>query len=148
MALSTNLERGGPPETLTSLLRAELSAVETYRGALERLDGQAVGAQLRRLCVDHSRSVQVLRGLLLRHGETAPAASAGREPELAVRDDDDALAATVHALRDGEARQVEAYRRALADPALTPGVKAMIRSDLLRRSEGHVPTLEALIAAG
>jgi hypothetical protein len=147
MALSTNLERGGPPETLTSLLRAELSAVETYRGALERLDGQAVGPQLRQICVDHSRSVQVLRGLLLRHGETAPAASAGREPEIDVRGDD-ALAATVHALRDGEARQVEAYRRALSDPALTPGVKAMIRSDLLRRSEGHVPTLEALMEAG
>ena len=147
MALSTNLERGGPPETLTSLLRAELSAVETYRGALERLDGQPVGAQLRQICVDHSRSVQVLRGLLLRHGETAPAASAGRGPDIAVRGDDE-LAATVHALREGEARQVEAYRRALADPALTPGVKAMIRSDLLRRSEGHVPTLEALIEAG
>ncbi|WAS94756.1 hypothetical protein [Nannocystis punicea] len=146
MATSTTIDRGAPPEILTRLLRAELSAVETYRGALARLDDRAAGAQLRQICVDHSRSVQVLRGLLLRHGEAAPDSTASHSRAADVSGDH-GLAATVHALRDDEARQVEAYRRALSDPALTPQVKAMIRSDLLRRSETHVPTLEALIAA-
>ncbi|PCC71767.1 hypothetical protein SAMN02745121_03119 [Nannocystis exedens] len=147
MATASTPDRDDPPETLTRLLRAELSAVETYRGALARLDGRAAGARLRQICVDHSRAVQVLRGLLLRHGEAAPASTAGREPIAEERGGDE-LVATVHALRDHEARQVEAYRRALADPALTPQVKAMIRSDLLRRSEAHVPTLEAMLEAG
>lgn len=132
---------GHTPATLTSLLRAELSAVETYRGALARLDGQAAGPQLRQICVDHSRSVQVLRGLLLRHGDAAPASTAARESA----DAGEELAVTVRALREDEARQVEAYRRALADHELTPQIRALIRSDLLRRSETHVPVLEALI---
>ena len=142
---ATNPERGDPPNTLTCLLRAELSAVETYRGALARLDGPDAGPRLRQICVDHSRAVQVLRGLLMRHGEVAPTSTAGQE--YAAARADEALTATVDALCDDEARQVEAYRRALNDPSLPPAVKAMIRSDLLRRSETHVPALEALIAA-
>jgi hypothetical protein len=135
---------GHTPETLTSLLRSELSAVETYRGALARLDGQAAGARLRQICVDHSRSVQVLRGLLLRHGDAAPA-SAGPRERGPTEGDDGELASTVRALREDEARQVEAYRRALTDHELGPQIRALIRSDLLRRSETHVPVLEAMI---
>jgi len=129
---------------LTSLLRSELSAVETYRGALARLDGQVAGARLRQICVDHSRSVQVLRGMLLRHGDAAPASTGAHERGLAEADDGE-LTTTVRALREGEARQVEAYRRALTDHELAPQIRALIRCDLLRRSETHVPVLEAMI---
>lgn len=135
------MDRGdGAPETLTSLLSVELAAVETYRVALARAGDSAARVELRRICGDHSRAVQVLRALLLRLGDDAPGSTGARDGF--VDDGDGELAA----LRAGEARQVEAYRQALSDPGLTSAVKALIRSDLLRRSENHVPVLEALLA--
>lgn len=141
------IDHAGPAaNTLTSLLRAEESALEIYQSALARADGRPAGQRLRQICVDHVRAVQVLLGLLLRHGDDAPAPTTSADPFAApVADEDAELTALVRSLRAGEARQVEEYRRALSDPNLTIAAKALIRSDLLRRSETHVPALDALI---
>ena len=136
------------PETLSSLLRGEMSAMETYQKALEKVDGYPEGAQLRQIYMDHSHAVQVLRNLLMRYQAELPASS-GAWGTFA-----NAVQATANlfgdkaalkALKEGEEHGIKDYQRALDDPEVATEVKAMIRSDLLRKCETHVPVLDALI---
>lgn len=136
------------PETLSSLLRGEMSAMETYQKALEKVDGYPEGAQLRQIYMDHSHAVQVLRNLLMRYQAELPASS-GAWGTFA-----NAVQATANlfgdkaalkALKEGEEHGIKDYQRALDDPEVATEVKAMIRSDLLRKCETHVPVLDAMI---
>ena len=140
--------QNNPPETLSSLLRGEMSAMETYQKALEKVDGYPEGAQLRQIYMDHSHAVQVLRNLLMRYQAELPASS-GAWGTFA-----NAVQATANlfgdkaalkALKEGEEHGIKDYQRALDDPEVATEVKAMIRSDLLRKCETHVPVLDALI---
>lgn len=136
------------PDTLTTLLRGEMSAMETYQRALEKVDGYPEGAQLRQIYMDHSHAVQVLRNLLMRYQVELPASS-GAWGTFA-----NAVQATANlfgdkvalkALKEGEEHGIKDYQRALDDPQVATDVKAMIRSDLLRKCETHVPVLDSLL---
>lgn len=136
------------PDTLQSLLRGEMSAMETYQKALEKVDGYPEGAQLRQIYMDHSHAVQVLRNLLMRYQAELPTSSgAWGTFANAVQSTANLFGdkAALKALKEGEEHGIKDYMRALDDPEVATEVKAMIRSDLLRKCETHVPVLDALI---
>jgi hypothetical protein len=64
-----------PLEHLNALLRGEISAVESYRSALEKAEGPA-RATLEGCCRTHEQHVAQLSDLITRHGGT-PAARSG-----------------------------------------------------------------------
>lgn len=135
-------------EHLTSLLRGEMSAMETYQKAMEKVDGYPEGARLRQILMDHSHAVQVLRNLLLRHNADLPTSSGAwgafaNAVQLAANLFGDAAA--LKALKEGEEHGIKDYERTLDEPGVSPEVKVMIRSDLLLKAKGHVPVLDALI---
>lgn len=136
------------PDTLTSLLRGEMSAMETYQKALEKVDGYPEGAQLRQIYMDHSHAVQVLRNLLMRYQVELPDSSgAWGTFANAVQVTANLFGdkAALKALKEGEEHGIKDYQRALDDPQVATDVKAMIRSDLLRKCETHVPVLDSLL---
>lgn len=135
-------------EHLKSLLRGEMSAMETYEKAMEKVDGFPEGARLRQILMDHSHAVQVLRNLLLRHNAEMPTSSGAwgtfaNAVQVAANLFGDAAA--LKALKEGEEHGIKDYERTLADPAVGAEIKAMIRSDLLGKAQSHLPVLDALI---
>jgi hypothetical protein len=132
-------------DTLTSLLRAEQSAVASYHHALARFAGRTAAPRLRRLCVDHSRAVQLLHGMLLRDDALAPPERA--DSPVGPAGEELEPPALLRSLRGREALLVEQYRGALADARLSSAARALLRCDLLRRCEAHVPVLDALCDA-
>lgn len=136
------------PDTLVGLLKGEMSAMETYQKALEKVDGYPEGAQLRQIYMDHSHAVQVLRNLLMRYQVELPNSSgawgtfANAVQSVANLFGD---ATALRALKLGEENGIKDYQKALDDPSVSTDIKAVIRSDLLRKSETHVPVLDSLM---
>lgn len=134
-------------ETLKSLLRGEMSAVETYEKALEKVDGYAGGPQLRQIHADHTEAVGLLRDMLIRYqGETptssGPWGAFATTVQAAANLFGDAAA--LKSLKEGEEHGIKSYEAALNDGAVTEDVKAMGRT-LLSRCQAHLPVLGALI---
>ncbi|HXU64861.1 MAG TPA: DUF2383 domain-containing protein, partial [Polyangia bacterium] len=57
-----------PVDTLNELLRGEISAVETYRQALEKLTNSDARMQLEDACRSHELRVQKLKDQVVRLG--------------------------------------------------------------------------------
>lgn len=145
--LQTQMDPDTTPDTLKSLLRGEMSAVETYEKALAKVNGAPEGARLRQIFADHSQAVGLLRDLLLRYPGQMPTSSgawgtfAGAVQATANLLGD---AAALKALKEGEEHGVKDYDAALGNTAVADDVKAIVR-DLRMRCQAHVPVLDALI---
>lgn len=145
--LQTQMDPDTTPDTLKSLLRGEMSAVETYEKALAKVNGSPEGARLRQIFADHSQAVGLLRDLLLRYPGQMPTSSgawgtfAGAVQATANLLGD---AAALKALKEGEEHGIRSYESAINDPEVAEDVKEMSR-DLLMRCQGHIPVLDAMI---
>jgi demethoxyubiquinone hydroxylase (CLK1/Coq7/Cat5 family) len=136
-------------EVLDSLLRGELSAVETYSHTIHRFPGSPAHAKLLKMRTDHLESVEILRELISELGGN-PSTSSGAwggfakavESAAALFGDSSAMAA----LKQGEDHGIGEYEDALADKALDPEVKDLIREQLLPPLSAHILALEALTA--
>jgi len=119
-------------DTLNDFLQGEISAVETYRQALEKVNEPS----LQPLLVDNSRShqerVESLRNLIVRLGGT-PAQSSGAWGGFAKLVAGGAkafgLKAALAALEEGEDHGLRMYKRGLDD--LDVSTRAVIESDIL-----------------
>jgi len=145
--LQTQMDPDTTPDTLKSLLRGEMSAVETYEKALAKVNGAPEGARLRQIFADHSQAVGLLRDLLLRYPGQMPTSSgawgtfAGAVQATANLLGD---AAALKALKEGEEHGIRSYESAINDPEVAEDVKEMSR-DLLMRCQDHIPVLEAML---
>lgn len=145
--LQTQIDPDTTPDTLKSLLRGEMSAVETYERALSKVNGAPDGARLRQIFADHSQAVGLLRDLLLRYPGQMPTSSgawgtfAGAVQATANLLGD---AAALKALKEGEEHGIRSYESAINDPEVAEDVKETSR-DLLLRCQRHIPVLDALI---
>lgn len=145
--LQTQMDPDTTPDTLKSLLRGEMSAVETYEKALAKVNGSPEGVRLRQIFADHSQAVGLLRDLLLRYPGQMPTSSgawgtfAGAVQATANLLGD---AAALKALKEGEEHGIRSYESAINDPEVAEDVKEMSR-DLLMRCQGHIPVLEAML---
>lgn len=134
-------------DALKSLLRGEMSAVETYEKALEKVEGYAGGPQLRQIHSDHNEAVGLLRDMLIRYQGEPPTSSG---PWGAFANTVQATAnlfgdaAALKSLKEGEEHGIKSYEAALNDAEVAEDAKAMGRT-LLSRCQSHLPVLDALI---
>jgi hypothetical protein len=146
--MQTQDDNGGPtPDILRTLLRGEMSAVETYERALEKVNGSPEGAKLRQIFADHSQAVGLLRDLLIRYeGQLPMSSGAWGTFANAVQATANLLgdSAALKALKEGEEHGIKEYQRALEEPGVSPDVKGLSRS-LLSRCQSHVPVLDAML---
>jgi hypothetical protein len=137
-------------ERLNSLLRGELSAVETYQQALKRIGGVTDATQLRQLHQDHVEAANILRQQVHQHGGE-PDHGSGAWGKFAQAVERTASlfgnATAMKALRAGEERGIKYYERALTDAELPPDSHLLVRSDLLPRTRTHIHVLERLMMA-
>jgi demethoxyubiquinone hydroxylase (CLK1/Coq7/Cat5 family) len=135
-------------ERLNSLLRGELSAVETYQHALKRIGEDADGVQLRQLHQDHIEAANILRQQVHQYGGK-PDHGSGAWGVFAQAIERTASlfgeATAMKALRAGEERGIKDYERALTDTNIPPESQLLIRSDLLPRTRTHIHVLERLM---
>jgi uncharacterized protein (TIGR02284 family) len=130
-----------------SLLRGEISAVETYDQALEKFEGDAEAVRLRSIRNDHSEAVITLRRNIQEMGG-APEKSSGAWGDLAKSVQGAAKlfgeGAAISALKQGEEQGRSDYEKALEDERVLKACKDMIRSQMLPRQQRHIAELDSL----
>jgi hypothetical protein len=131
-------------DALNSLLRGEISAVETYTQAIEKFkepEHRNVSNVLTRLRDEHSQTVSTLRDRVLALGVWGVFANAvqGAAKLLGPQT---ALAA----LKQGELFGKEQYEKAAGQTDVSSEAKYLLGGDLMTRCQSHITTLEQLIA--
>jgi uncharacterized protein (TIGR02284 family) len=133
---------------MQSLLRGEISAVETYDMALDKVEDEPGAQELRRIQADHQEAVSVLRQRVALEGET-PDDGSGAWGAFAKTVQGTANVfgnhAALKALKEGEEHGLKEYRSALSNDDTPPDLSRVIESELLPRQERHIRTLDALM---
>jgi len=136
-------------DTLNSLLRGEISAIETYTQALEKFDGSHEAVKLRELRDEHTDSANSLRKRIDSLGSD-PATSSGLWGTWAKFVEGTAKifgkGAALKALKEGEEHGAKSYKDALASEDLASECKTLISSKLLPKCQSHVSSLEGMIS--
>ena len=134
-------------EVCNSLLRGELSAIETYTQAIAKFDTDPERSALLGIRDDHERSANRLRDHLADMGAT-PATDSGAwgsfakavEGSANVLGESPALAA----LEQGEEHGIDEYENALRNAGVMEEIKTVIRGDLLPALSEHIAALGRL----
>jgi len=147
-------ETGDAPDVrrghVHSLLRRELSAVETYKLALAKVAGQTERDELWRIEREHEAAFDLLLADLRRRGHKPPLNSGLRGVWSKVYEGTAMLfgnRTAIKALKSREQLGLLEYEDALADEELDPEVRALIRSRLLPQARAHLPALDRILAA-
>lgn len=143
MAIATKVD------TLNELLRGEISAVETYQQAMDKIGNDPGAAELRQIHDEHRSAANALR-LHIRdhngtpdHGSGAWGAWAKAVTGVAKLFGN---TAALKALKEGEEHGIKSYETALEDKELPEECKTLIRT-LLPQTRAHLPVLDRLLAA-
>ena len=137
-------------DVCNSLLRGEISAVETYGKAIDKFSGDPEAPKLIQIRDEHQRAVDLLREDVRRMGGT-PDTDSGAWGAFAntvqgaanLFGENSALGA----LKQGEEHGRNDYERALADDRVLPECKDLIRTELMPRCSQHIATLDMLADA-
>jgi CBS domain-containing protein len=133
---------------IDSLVRGELSAVETYKQALAKVGHEPIADELRRIELEHEEAVDLLFESLRRHGKEIPRSSGlWGTWSKAVEGTAKIFGgkAAIKALKEGEEHGLHDYEDALKDEVIDPEVKALIRSKLLPQTRAHIPALDRVL---
>lgn len=145
------MEKGEPGKgvaQLNSLLRGEISAVETYRQAIEKAghDRPSGVTQLRAIAQEHGEHAQRLRDEIRRLGGK-PDDSSGVWGVWAKAVEGTAKlfgdASALKALKEGEEHGLKDYREALDDVDET--ARRLISEVLIPAQQRHIATLDSMI---
>lgn len=135
-------------DTIQSLLRGELSAVETYTQAIKKFEDSEVISDLQELRAEHDKAVRKLRDHVVRFGGT-PTEDSGAWGTFAKAVTGVAKAmgsaTALAALRRGEEHGIGLYKEALDRETLPPECEGLIRAELMPACRVHVARLDALI---
>ena len=138
-------------ELLNKFLKDELSAVETYQQALDKLKedvelGKSVS--LTPIYVDHQEAVSSLQALINRLDGT-PAEDSGVWGAWAqiVIGGAELLGSTetLKALKEGEKNGAGDYEKALLDAELSDDIRSLIETKLLVSKQANIRTLDRLL---
>lgn len=136
-------------EQLNSFLRGEISAVETYKQALEKVDHSMAESVLQENVSSHESRVQVLRSEIRRLGGE-PADGSGPWGAFAKAVEGGAKlfgeSAAVAALEEGEDHGLNDYQGDLHE--LSAGARQMVASKLLaeqRKTHGALSRLKEIM---
>ncbi|MFN2387246.1 MAG: DUF2383 domain-containing protein [Thermoanaerobaculia bacterium] len=135
-------------DQLNSLLRGEISAVETYNLAIEKVgeDHVSDATQLRAIAQEHGEHAQRLREEIHRLGGEADDSSGAwgayaKTIEAAAKLFGDASA--LKALKEGEEHGLKDYRDALDD--LDEATRRLVAEILIPAQQRHITTLDAMM---
>lgn len=137
-------------DTLNSLLRGEISAVETYQQAMDKIGSGPGAVELRLIHDEHREAANTLRKHIRDHQGT-PDKGSGAWGAFAK-----AVAgvaklfgntAALKALKEGEEHGAKSYEDALEDKDLAGECKELIRTRLLPQTRAHVAVLDRLMEA-
>jgi Domain of unknown function (DUF2383) len=132
-------------DTLNELLRGEISAVETYRQALEKLSSSPARAELEDCRRSHEMRVQKLREQVVRMGGN-PDTTSGAWGAFAKLFEGGAKAfgekAAIAALEEGEDHGLRLYRGDIEK--LDPASRALVEQDVLPAQERTHRSLSTL----
>ena len=135
-------------DALNSLLRGEMSAVETYTQALGKFNDLTVIEDLQKIRDEHSRAVRELRDHVIQFGGR-PAEGTGPWGAFttAVTTTAKAIgpATVLAALRQGEEHGISEYEAALENEHIHPECHRTIRTDLLAACRKHIEELNRLL---
>ena len=135
-------------ENLSTLVKSELAAVETYKQAIDKVAGQVVAPELRRIESEHEEALQVLQEHMTQANEKIPADSGlwgdwSKAVEGVAKVFGDKAAIT--ALKKGEEHGVHTYEKALRNQELDAEIREIISSKLLPKTKARIPALERLL---
>jgi uncharacterized protein (TIGR02284 family) len=136
-------------DQLNSLLRGEISAVETYQQAIEKVDDEHASdaKALRAIAQEHGEDAQALREAVERLGGEADDSSGpwgtwAKTVQGVAKLFGDASA--LKALKEGEEHGLKDYREALDD--VDEASRTLITSRLIPNQQRHIATLDGMIA--
>lgn len=140
-------------DDLNKCLRSELSAIETYRQALERDRGQYGQQpdfqQLSRVLQEHKDAAAKLRNLVQQHGKTPSTDSGAWGTWSKIVMGAAKLfgdKAALKALKEGEESGLKEYQDISADSGTPADVRSAIAA-LIPRQQDHIRELDRLIDA-
>jgi uncharacterized protein (TIGR02284 family) len=135
-------------DQINSLLRGEISAVETYNLAIEKVGDDHVSdaTLLRAIAQEHGEHAQHLRDEIRRLGGEADDSSGAwgvyaKTIEAAAKLFGDASA--LKALKEGEEHGLKDYREALDD--LDGSTRRLVAEVLIPAQQRHITTLDAMM---
>jgi hypothetical protein len=137
-------------DTLNSLLRGEIAAVETYQQAIAKLAAAPEVAELRNLHAEHRAAANTLREHVRDHAGKPDQASGAWGEWATLVEGTAALfgeATALRALKEGEEHGVQAYEAALKARGMASECIALIRTELLPQTRRHVAALERMISS-
>lgn len=142
---ATTIETTG---TLDSLLRGELSAIETYSQAIHKFPDSPFLSDLHSIRSEHQNNVGILRRLINR-SQGDPPTSSGAWGAFAKAVEGTAAALSeslaLKALQEGEGHGIREYEEALEKEDISPSAQAAIREELLPSLHEHVQALERIL---
>lgn len=134
---------------LNSLLRGELSAVETYNQAIEKFQDNPLQSQLRSIRDEHQQAVGTWRDQVRKFGGT-PSDGSGPWGTFATAVTGAAKVigpqTVLAALKQGEQHGINDYKSLLDNNDVNDECKTMVRSQFLPRCERHLGELDRMIA--
>lgn len=135
---------------LDSLLRGEISAAETYKQVLERIEDAERAARLRAMQEEHGDAIRFLYAQIAARGiepssHSGPWGAFARTIEGAAAMLGDAPALKV--LREGEERGLASYEEALEEAILPPECRQQVETRFVPRQRRHIDELTRMIDA-
>ena len=137
-------------DALQSLLRGEISAVETYQQALEKFEAGAARGELTEMLAQHRDAVGTLQRMVMdRGGDPATQSGVWGSWASLVTGAAKAMgtAATLRALREGEEHGVKVYEAVIADGNADAEALNLVRMRFLPAQHAHIARLQRLIDA-
>jgi hypothetical protein len=135
-------------DTLNSLLRGEIAAVETYDQAIPKFESGPIASELRRIRDEHQQTVGTLRDRVRATG-TEPSEGSGPWGVFAsvVTGTAKVLGqqAVLSALKQGEEHGINDYQTSFENTDLSAECRSLIGTTLLPRCHQHVAALDRLI---
>ena len=135
-------------KTLDSLLRGEMSAIETYRQAIDKLTGQPFLNDLHAFQRDHRDAADALWHHIERHGGK-PSEGSGPWGAFAKLVEGTAKAfgatAALKALKEGEEHGLKEYQDALDDKDLPADCRDLLQGFIPKQRQ-HIQRLDQLLS--
>jgi CBS domain-containing protein len=134
-------------ESLSSLIKDELAAAETYRQALQTVRGPGA-EELRRIESDHEEAALVLSERMKGLGGTPPVGTGLWGAWSKAIEDSDRFfdeRAVLRLLKLGEEQGAADYARALKNKAVDPELQDLIEKTLLPKTLLHASAIEAIL---
>jgi hypothetical protein len=134
-------------DTLNSLLRGEISAVETYQQAIGKFEGRPEVGDLRRIRDQHSEAATLLRDRVLHYGGEPSESSSVWGAFAALVTGTAKIfgpGTALSALRRGEEHGISEYEKAVTDGKLADECQSLIETQLLPALRRHIQQLDQM----